>query len=135
MTDTWVERPVERTEADPWEQGEWWRLRAHELPARDCARNALHGPARLYFHSSALGKVLGYSCRACGWDAPVLVQEGPGEPSAPLREAPLSNHQLASLRKTPEALRAGQRQRAENIAKNGVKRRKWYEGGDCDDDV
>jgi hypothetical protein len=129
MRDHWVARAV--AERPEWEQVTWWQTRREALPARECKRNALHGAARTYVHVSHLGKVMGYCCVVCGWDLPVLVQDGPAEPTTPSTEVKLSNHQLAALSKTPEALRAGARVRAENVAKHGVKRpRKWWEDAD-----
>lgn len=130
MTDYWQARPL--PQHGEWESPQWWQARRDELSARDCARNTLHGTARTYMHVSALGKALGYHCPLCGWDEPMLVQDGPAAPCAPVREITLNRHQLAALGKTKVAQRKGARVRAENVAKFGVKRRKWWED---DDDV
>ncbi len=75
-----IDRPVRRP---PWESADWWVRKANGYAPRDCGKNATHGPARLRYQTGFAGRSLAWSCQVCGWDLPVLVQEGANEPCAP----------------------------------------------------
>ena len=106
-----------------WESSAWWQRQLEQTPSATCVRNVLHGTCVTFTTATKLGRTITHHCPVCGWEKPVLVQEGGLAPCMPVSELP---KKVKIKRKySPEVVARMQKGRAKSIAIHGIKRRKW----------
>ena len=71
-----------------WESPAWWQAQLEQTPSAECGRNALHGICTTFTTVTRLGRTITHHCPVCGWEKPVLVQEGGLEPCVPADALP-----------------------------------------------
>ena len=77
-----------------WESTEWWQQQLAHMPATECARNIMHGFARIFTTATYLGRTITHHCPVCGWEKAALVQEGGLEPCVPSPPLPVKSKTL-----------------------------------------
>ena len=114
----------------PWIHQRWWLSRLAALPLIPCGKIPDHGETVGYYTPLYAGQILGHRCPVCGWDKPVLVQEGFSDPCPPVTPLPVTLSRAEKQAEYRRQLTAGLKVKRRRIRRRELRLRVHRAWGD-----